>query len=123
MSSEMRRRSLDLLKTLNTAHRPMPAIPRSNRASVYEMAYKMQFSVPELSNIESEPPRCTKCTARSRAEFIREQLPAGAASGRAGRAHGPALPSRLGHHGSSNNEDIVNKLTFLCRDTDQPPRR
>jgi len=23
-------------------------------------------------------------------------------------------------HGSSNNEDIVNKLTFLCRDTDQP---
>ena len=23
-------------------------------------------------------------------------------------------------HGSSNNEDIVNKLTSLCRDTDQP---
>jgi hypothetical protein len=56
MSSEMRRRSLDLLKTLNTEHEAAAGDPEiESRIRSYEMAYKMQFSVPELSNIESEP--------------------------------------------------------------------
>ena len=49
MSSDMRRRSLDLLKTLNTAHQADAGDPEiESRIRSYEMAYKMQFSVPEL---------------------------------------------------------------------------
>ena len=68
MSSDMRRRSLDLLKTLNTTHQADAGDPEiESRIRSYEMAYKMQFSVPELAAISrASPPKCTRCTARSR---------------------------------------------------------
>ena len=50
MTSDMRRRSLDLLKTLNTTHQADAGDPEiESRIGSYEMAYKMQFSVPELA--------------------------------------------------------------------------
>src|SRR3954447_20903847 len=56
MSSEMRRRSLDLLKTLNSTHEADAGDPEiESRIRSYEMAYNMQFSVPELADIEKEP--------------------------------------------------------------------
>jgi hypothetical protein len=122
MSSEMRRRSLDLLKTLNTAHQADAGDPEiESRIRSYEMAYKMQFSVPELSNIESEPAAVHKMygTQPGKNSFANNCLLARRLVERGARI------VQLYHrgwdtHGSSNNEDIVNKLTFLCRDTDQP---
>jgi uncharacterized protein (DUF1501 family) len=122
MSSEMRRRSLDLLKTLNSAHQNQVGDPEiESRIRSYEMAYKMQFSVPELSNIESEPAAVHKMygTQPGKNSFANNCLLARRLVERGARM------VQLYHrgwdtHGSSNNEDIVNKLTFLCRDTDQP---
>jgi hypothetical protein len=74
------------------------ATRRSTRIAQYEMAFRMQTSVPELTDI----------SGRARATFelygedarkpgdVRRQLPAGAAAGRARRALHPALPPRLG---------------------------
>ena len=70
----------------------------ATRIAQYEMAFRMQTSVPELTDLSDEPeahlryvrPRCRQAAARS------PQLPAGPATGRARRAVHPALPSRLG---------------------------
>ena len=122
MSSDMRRRSLDLLKTLNTAHQADAGDPEiESRIQSYEMAYKMQFSVPELASIESEPAEVHKMygTQPGKNSFANNCLLARRLVERGARM------IQLYHrgwdtHGSSNNEDIVNKLTSLCRDTDQP---
>ena len=122
VSNEMRRRSLDLLKTLNTAHEADAGDPEiESRIRSYEMAYKMQFSVPELSNIASEPAAVHKMygTQPGQNSFANNCLLARRLVERGARM------VQLYHrgwdtHGSSNNEDIVNKLTSLCRDTDQP---
>ena len=56
MSSETRRRSLDLLKTLNTTHQADTGDPEiASRIAAYEMAFRMQTSVPELADISKEP--------------------------------------------------------------------
>ncbi len=122
MSSEMRRRSLDLLKTLNTTHQADAGDPEiESRIRSYEMAYKMQFSVPELADIEKEPAEVQKMygTQPGKNSFANNCLLARRLVERGARM------VQLYHrgwdtHGSSNNEDIVNKLTSLCRDTDQP---
>ena len=81
------------------ASRPTSAIPRSQtRISAYELAYRMQTSVPELTDISNEPrddPRAVR--HRAGQGLVRQQLPAGAAAGRARRALRAALPPRLGH--------------------------
>jgi hypothetical protein len=122
MTSDMRRRSLDLLKTLNTEHEADAGDPEiDSRIRSYEMAYKMQSSVPELADIEREPAEVHKMygTQPGKNSFANNCLLARRLVERGVRM------VQLYHrgwdtHGSSNNEDIVNKLTFLCRDTDQP---
>jgi hypothetical protein len=56
MSAETRRRSLDALNLLNAEHYGAMADPEiQTRISQYEMAFRMQTSVPELTDIRSEP--------------------------------------------------------------------
>ena len=117
----MRRRSLDLLKTLNTTHQADAGDPEiSSRIHSYEMAYKMQFSVPELADIEKEPAEVHKMygTQPGKNSFANNCLLARRLVERGVRM------VQLYHRGwdthGNNEEDIVNKLTSLCRDTDQP---
>ena len=121
MSSETRRRSLDLLRELNSAHQSGVGDPEiSTRIASYEMAYKMQSSVPELADLSSEP------------QSVHEMY--GTEPGKASFANNCLLARRLVErgvrfvqlyhrgwdtHGASNNEDIVNKLGWLCRETDR----
>ena len=80
----------------NTTRRGDPEIQA--RIAQYEMAYRMQTSVPEVMDLSSEP--------RARFELygpdapaaghVRRQLPARPPARRARRAVHPALPSRLG---------------------------
>ncbi len=121
MSSETRRRSLDLLRELNTAHQSgVGDAEISTRIASYEMAYKMQSSVPELADLSSEP------------QSVHEMY--GTEPGKASFANNCLLARRLVErgvrfvqlyhrgwdtHGASNNEDIVNKLAWLCRETDR----
>ena len=68
------------------------------RISQYEMAFRMQTSVPELTDFESEPQHDARPVRReaARRRQLRLELPAGPPAGRARRALHPALPPRLG---------------------------
>ncbi len=121
VNTETRRRSLDLLRDLNSAHQTDVADPEiATRIASYEMAYRMQSSVPELTDVSSEP------------QSIHEMY--GTEPGKASFANNCLLARRLVErgvrfvqlyhrgwdtHGASNNEDIVNKLAWLCRETDR----
>jgi hypothetical protein len=121
MSSATRRRSLDLLKSLNGMHQADTGDPEvASRIASYEMAFRMQTSVPELADLTKEPDHIHRLygTEPGRNSFANNCLLARRLVERGVRC------VQLYHrgwdtHGSSNNEDIVNKLTYLCRQTDQ----
>lgn len=118
---ETRRRSLDLLGDLNRAHLEESGDPEiTTRIASYEMAYRMQSSVPELTDISKEPPAIHEMygTEPGKPSFANNCLLARRLIERGARF------VQLYHrgwdtHGASNNEDIVNKLASLCRETDR----
>jgi hypothetical protein len=90
------------------------------RIAGYEMAYRMQSSVPDLTDISKEPAKVHEMygTAPGEATFANNCLLARRLVERGVRF------VQLYHrgwdtHGASNNEDIVNKLAYLCRETDR----
>ncbi len=122
VAAETRRRSLDLLRDLNQSHQGDVGDPEiATRIASYEMAYRMQSSVPELTDLAKEPPSVHEMygTEPGKASFGNNCLLARRLLERGVRF------VQLYHrgwdtHGSSNNEDIVNKLGMLCRETDRP---
>ena len=121
VTAETRRRSLDALRFLNTAHQADVGDPEiASRIGAYEMSFKMQTSVPELADISKEPANIHEMygTTPGKASFANNCLLARRLVERGVRF------VQLFHrgwdtHGASNNEDIVNKLARLCRDTDR----
>jgi hypothetical protein len=121
VSKNVRRESLDALKDLNEAHLAENGDPEiTTRIASYEMAYRMQSSVPDLVNISSEP------------ESIHELY--GTAPGKKSFANNCLLARRLvergvrfvqlyhrgwDNHGTSSHDDIVNRLPRLCEETDR----
>jgi Protein of unknown function (DUF1501) len=117
-----RRRLLSVLKTLNEFHVRGVGDPEiMTRIASYEMAYRMQSSVPELMDISTEP------------ESIHSLY--GTEPGKASFANNCLLARRLvergvrfvqlyhrgwDNHGTSSHDDIVTRLPNLCRETDQP---
>ena len=56
MTRQQRRQSIDKIQALNQLHLKQVGDPEIlTRISQYEMAYKMQSSVPELMDIAAEP--------------------------------------------------------------------
>ena len=88
------------------------------RIAQYEMAYRMQTSVPELTDLSSEPKHVLDLYGPDvqQARHVRRQLPAGAAAGRARRALHPALPHGLGPARQPARADPQASAS----DTDQP---
>jgi hypothetical protein len=121
VTPQTRRRSLDALRFLNSAHQADVGDPEiASRIGAYEMAFKMQTSVPELADISKEPANIHEMygTTPGKASFANNCLLARRLVERGVRF------VQLYHrgwdtHGASNNEDIVNKLARLCRDTDR----
>jgi hypothetical protein len=121
VSTQTRRQSLDLLGDLNRDHRQETGDPElTTRIAAYEMAYRMQSSVPDLTDISKEPANIHELygTEPGQASFANNCLLARRLVERGVRF------VQLYHrgwdtHGSSNNEDIVNKLGQLCRETDR----
>ncbi len=121
VSPEARRQSLDAIKDLNEMHLKGLGDPEIvTRIASYEMAYRMQSSVPELTDISKEP------------ASVQEMY--GTEPGKASFANNCLLARRLvergvrfvqlyhrgwDNHGTSAHDDIINRLPQLCRETDR----
>ncbi|HVN77494.1 MAG TPA: DUF1501 domain-containing protein [Terriglobia bacterium] len=116
-----RKQSLEVLKDLNEMHLQSAGDPEIHtRIASFEMAYRMQASVPELTDISKEP------------RAIHEMY--GTESGKASFANNCLLARRLvergvrfvqlyhrgwDNHGTTSHDDIVTRLPSLCRETDR----
>jgi Protein of unknown function (DUF1501) len=121
MSAETRLRSIERIKSLNQAHLSAVGDPEiATRIAAYEMAYRMQTSVPDLMDVASEP------------TSIHEMY--GTTPGQSSYANNCLLARRLVErgvrfvqlchrnwdmHGTNYNEDVINKAPQACRQTDQ----
>lgn len=122
MSVQTRRRSLNLLKDLNTSRHADVGDPEiASRISAYELAYKMQTSVPELSDISKEPAEVHALygTQPGKNSFANNCLLARRLVERGVRMV-ECFHRGWDTHGNTGEEDIVNRLTSLCRETDGP---
>jgi hypothetical protein len=122
MDRSMRRRSLDALRELNEVQEAELGNPETRtRIAQYELAFRMQTSVPEVMDIGREP------------ESVREEY--GAKPGEASFANNCLLARRLleqgvrfvqlfdwgwDFHGTGPKEDIRDGLTQKCATTDRP---
>jgi hypothetical protein len=121
MSRESRRRSLDALRELNQAEAKLFGDPETlTRIEQYELAYRMQVTVPEVFDISREP------------DYIRASY--GAKPGEGSFANNCLLARRLVEkgvrfvqlfdwgwdmHGTGKENDLVEGLPKKCRDVDQ----
>jgi hypothetical protein len=116
-----RRRSLDLIRDLNETHQADTGDPEiSTRINSCELAYRMQSSVPDLMDVSHEPAHIHEMygTEPGKNTFANNCLMARRLVERGVRF------VQLFHrgwdtHGSSGGDDIVNRLSELCRATDQ----
>lgn len=122
MTRSLRRKTLDALKDLNTIEKQEQGDPEiDSRVSQYELAYRMQITVPNLMDISREKPEVHAAY--------------GTEPGKLSFANNCLLARRLvengvrfvqlyhwgwDHHGSSRREDIRYALQPQARTVDQP---
>nr|WP_240911294.1 DUF1501 domain-containing protein [Paludisphaera soli] len=122
MTREDRRRTLDAINSLNEMEAREHGDPETlTRIAQYELAFRMQASVPDVMDVSREP------------EAIREEY--GATPGAASFANNCLLARRLVErgvryvqlfdwgwdcHGTGAGDDIVNQLPKKCKDVDKP---
>jgi hypothetical protein len=116
VSDQARRQSLDALRDLNSQHFSDVGDPEiASRIASYDMAYRMQSTVPDLANLAQEPASIHKLY--------------GSEPGKPGFATNCLLARRLiergvrcvqlyhrgwDHHGENKNKDIQTGLSRLC---------
>ncbi len=121
VDSALRRRTIDALRDLNRIELEKVGDPEiATRIAAYEMAYRMQSSVPSLTDIAGEP------------AAIHEMY--GTQPGKVSFANNCLLARRLvergvrfvqlyhrgwDSHGTSAGDDIVHSLPQRCRETDR----
>lgn len=121
ITRELRREMLDALRELNLIKLKEALDPEiETRVAQYELAYRMQSSVPDLMDV-------TKESAETHALY-------GTTPGKASFSNNCLLARRLvergvrfvqlyhrgwDHHGTSESEDLVHGLPRLCKEVDQ----
>ncbi len=112
-----RRRMLDTVNQLNTLK--LQAVPDpeiSTRIAQYELAFRMQSSVPELTDLSTEPEHILELygpDARKRGTFAYNCILARRLAERGVRF------IQLFHRGWDQHRDLPKQLAGQCRDTDQ----
>src|SRR6185436_19385488 len=121
VSPEMRRSSLDVIGKLNQEELRAEKDPEiATRIAAYEMAFKMQTSVPGLVDVASEPASIHEMygTTPGRPSFANNCLLARRLVERGVRfvqvAH-----RNWDMHGTNFDSDVINMCTNACRETDQ----
>jgi hypothetical protein len=119
VDAAVRHRSITAINDLNRLHLGDPET--QTRIAAYELAYRMQTSVPELTDVSKEPAAIHELygTEPGKPSFANNCLLARRLIERGVRF------VQLYHrgwdtHGASFGEDIVEKLPHLCRETDRP---
>jgi hypothetical protein len=121
MNRDIRRQSLDALKDLNQTHLAAVGDPEiQTRIAAYELAYRMQTSVPELMDIRKEPEAVHKLygTEPGKASFANNCLLARRLIER-GVRFVQLYHRGWDHHGEAQFDDLLTGLPRLCRETDQ----
>ncbi len=121
VSAEVRRDSLDALADLNTIALGRTGDPEiATRIAQYELAYRMQASVPELMDIAGEPPEVHAMygTQPGQISFANNCLLARRLLQRGVRF------VQLYHwgwdsHGTGASDDLLHSLPARCKETDQ----
>lgn len=117
ISAECRRRMLDSLKNLNEAQHTEWGDPETvARVQQYEMAYRMQTSVPELTDLSDEPDEVFDLygeDARRPGTYAANCLLARRLLERDVRF------VQLYHRGWDQHENLPSDLPLQCRDTDR----
>ena len=109
------------MNELNRTHLEEQGDPEiQTRIASYEMAYRMQTSVPELMDIAKEPPAMHELygTEPGQRSFANNCLLARRLVER-GVRFVQLYHRGWDHHGTNSRDDIVTRLPSLCRETDQ----
>ena len=118
VNQTLRRKTLDHLSTLNQLHQEEYLDPEiQTRIEQYEMAYRMQMSVPDLTDVADEPEGTFALygeDAKKPGTYAYNVLLARRLSERGVRF------VQLFHRGWDTHGGLVNQLTARCRETDQP---
>ena len=118
MSRTMRREMLDSIASLNNQHLDQFGDPEiATRISQYEMAYRMQSSVPELTDLSNEPKSVLDMYGPQVTEqgtFAYNCLMARRLAERGVRF------IQVMHAGWDQHNSITTELYTQCKDTDQP---
>jgi len=116
--SEVRRTTLDGLKALNEMNYQQLGDPETNtRIQQYEMAYRMQSSVPELTDLRSEPDSTFKLygdEAKKAGSFANTVLLARRMVERGVRF------IQIYHNNWDTHGNVAGRLPDQCRDVDRP---
>ena len=117
-SSDSRRRYLDYLGKLNQMKQEESGDPEvATRIAQYEMAYRMQTSVPDLTDLSKEPDRIFEMygpESRTPGTFAANCLLARRLAERGVRF------IQLFHRGWDHHNTLPKLITGQCQDTDQP---
>ena len=121
VTKEARRDSLDVLRALNEKHLEETGDPEIlTRINSYELAYRMQSSVPELVEIAKEKPAVHEAygTEPGKVSFANNCLLARRLVER-GVRFVQLYHRGWDNHGTGKGDDIVNRLPKLCHEVDQ----
>ena len=120
MDSQRRRRTLDRLDQLNRQHFAQLGDPEiQTRISQYEMAFRMQSSVPDLLRVEDEPAHVLEKygpDVKRPGSYAANCLLARRLAERDVRF------IQLFHMGWDHHGGLPNAIKLQCRDTDQPTK-
>jgi hypothetical protein len=115
---QIRRVTLDGLRGLNQLHQQLVGDPETDtRIAQYELAFRMQSSVPELTDIDSEPPSTFAWygdEARKPGTFAHTVLLARRMVERGVRF------VQIYHNNWDTHSNVSGRLPDQCRDVDQP---
>jgi hypothetical protein len=122
MDRSSRRRTLDALDQLNEIEAQQFGDPETlTRIAQYELAYRMQVSVPDVMDISKEPARTHEMygTKPGESSFANNCLLARRLVER-GVRYVQLYDWGWDIHGTGSGDDLLNQFPKKCRDVDQP---